>query len=169
MADHILERQNNDEPPPPVVSRPQAVRISPVSAYSSLPAQMMGCSSNVWSQRKVLESLSTLRIEITRVILLEAESCKRGASADVIPAMLTPDGAGEPANLILSQHVAIKKLKLDCDTDDVRVLAVSGGVAEWSRALNGSPNDGLALSASPTRRLCSTASLTRTLSKLSAS
>lgn len=48
--------------------------------------------------------------------------------------MLTPDGASEPPNLTLSQHVAVKKLRLDCDTDDTRVLAVSGGrrrVVTW--------------------------------------
>lgn len=71
--------------------------------------------------------MSTLRIEIARVIPLETEGRKRGASADVIPAVLTPDGASEPPKLAYGQNVAVKKLRLDCDTDDARVLAVSGG------------------------------------------
>ncbi|KAG8924536.1 hypothetical protein FRC01_011370 [Tulasnella sp. 417] len=74
--------------------------------------------------RKVLESLSTLRIESRRIIPLETEGCKRGASADVIPAVLTPDGASQPTNFAHVQHVAVKKLRLDYDTDDARVLAL---------------------------------------------
>ncbi|KAG8920911.1 hypothetical protein FRC01_000538, partial [Tulasnella sp. 417] len=74
--------------------------------------------------RKVLESLSALRIKSRRIIPLETEGCKRGASADVIPAVLTPDGASQPTNFAHVQHVAVKKLRLDCDTDDARVLAL---------------------------------------------
>ncbi|KIO32422.1 hypothetical protein M407DRAFT_18730 [Tulasnella calospora MUT 4182] len=103
MADHIIDQQKKDQPPPTVAARPQAVRIS---------------------SREVLESLSALRIEITRIIPLETEDWKRGASADVIPAVLTPDGASEPPNFAHAQHVAVKKLRLDCDTEDARVLAL---------------------------------------------
>lgn len=43
----------------------------------------------------------------------------------MIPAELVPAEPAEPSRSADVQHVAVKKLRLDGDTDDTRVLAVS--------------------------------------------
>ncbi|KAG9041427.1 hypothetical protein FS837_012274 [Tulasnella sp. UAMH 9824] len=75
------------------------------------------------SPRRVLASLSHLRIDRARIKPIEDQVPKAGGKADVQAAMLAsapfstlsePDGA---------EYVAIKKLRLDEDTDDDRALA----------------------------------------------
>ncbi|KAG8918618.1 hypothetical protein FRC01_001758 [Tulasnella sp. 417] len=100
MTDHISNEEQRDQPSPAEATKPQTARISP---------------------RKVLESLSTLRIDVTWIKPLETTSWGRGANADVIPAELAPVDAS--SHLPDAQHVAVKKLRLDNDTDDARVLA----------------------------------------------
>ncbi|KAG8924465.1 hypothetical protein FRC01_011468 [Tulasnella sp. 417] len=67
------------------------------------------------SARKVLESLSMLRISKTRIKPLEDETCGRGGNADVIAAELAPVQGSEPSLPDEIQHVAVKKLRLDVE------------------------------------------------------
>lgn len=62
---------------------------------------------------------------MARIKPLETDSLGRGGNADVIPAELAPAEPAEPSRSADVQHVAVKKLRLDGDTDDTRVLAVS--------------------------------------------
>ncbi|KIO32419.1 hypothetical protein M407DRAFT_18727 [Tulasnella calospora MUT 4182] len=104
MSDHVTIQEQGNQPAPEVdVVQTQSVKISP---------------------RNVLESLSTLRIEMTRIKPLETESWGRGGNADVIPAELLPADAPEHPSPVDTQHVAVKKMRLDDDTDDTRVLAL---------------------------------------------
>ncbi|KAG9040639.1 hypothetical protein FS837_000371 [Tulasnella sp. UAMH 9824] len=72
--------------------------------------------------RKVLKSLSNLRINRARIEPIETQAPKTGGKADVVGAILTPaqpSGSSEP------EYVAIKKLRFDTENDDDRALAVS--------------------------------------------
>ncbi|KAG9040640.1 hypothetical protein FS837_000372 [Tulasnella sp. UAMH 9824] len=73
--------------------------------------------------RNVLDSLSHLRIDGSRITPIESEAHKAGGKADVEPAVLTsaqPPGSGE---LQVPEYVAVKKLRFDSETDDDKALA----------------------------------------------
>lgn len=67
-----------------------------------------------------LESMSSYRIEKERINPFDTGTSKRGASADVELAMLLPSDLSLSEES--SQHVAVKKLKIDDDTNQERVL-----------------------------------------------
>ncbi|KAG9012944.1 hypothetical protein FRB90_006426, partial [Tulasnella sp. 427] len=76
------------------------------------------------SPRKVLESLSALKIPIDRIKSLVAEAWSRGGNADVIPAELEfASGPSSAVPLKEPQHVAVKKLRFADDSNDARALA----------------------------------------------
>lgn len=100
----------------------KVTRISPVSHCPFL-SKYWGL--NPGDQWKLLQSLSALRIDIIRLKPLESGGCGRGGNADVIPAELAPADFPQFTECTNIQHVAVKKLRLDDDTDDARVLAVS--------------------------------------------
>lgn len=55
---------------------------------------------------------------------LDNGTCGRGGNADVIPAELVMVEASESSSSDNVQHVAVKKLRPDSDTDHPRILAV---------------------------------------------
>lgn len=102
MVDRIPDWEQSTQTPLAAAAKPHAARISP------------------W---KILGSLSALRIEKTRIKPLEAARGGRGGNADVIPAELAPPEFSEPSSSADTQHVAVKKMRLDGDIDDAQVLA----------------------------------------------
>ncbi|KAG9023463.1 hypothetical protein FS837_005790, partial [Tulasnella sp. UAMH 9824] len=72
--------------------------------------------------RKLLESLSHLRIDRARIepIRTHAPKAGRGGNADVEAAILIP---AQPSSSSEPDYVAVKKLRFDKETDDDRVLA----------------------------------------------
>ncbi|KAG8912900.1 hypothetical protein FRC01_004840 [Tulasnella sp. 417] len=81
--------------------------------------------SPLLGQRQLLQSLSTFRIERTRIKPLEAdsESLGAGGNADVIRARLEP---AECSTLGPDEtpHVAVKKMRVDDDTGDIPALTM---------------------------------------------
>lgn len=76
-------------------------------------------------QRKVLGSLSHLRLDKTRIEAIGSQAPKAGGKADVEAAVLTsvpPSGSSEDQ---APEYVAVKKLRFDSETDDDQALAVS--------------------------------------------
>ncbi|KIO24250.1 hypothetical protein M407DRAFT_26364 [Tulasnella calospora MUT 4182] len=71
------------------------------------------------SPRKVLDSLSHLRIDRARIMPIEGHAPKAGGNADVEAAVLTPT----QWECDTVEWVAVKKLRFDEDTDDDRTLA----------------------------------------------
>ncbi|KAG9041583.1 hypothetical protein FS837_012047 [Tulasnella sp. UAMH 9824] len=70
--------------------------------------------------RKVLESLSHIRLDRARIEPIETQAPKAGGKADVVAAVLTsvqPSSSSEP------EYVAVKKLRFDTETDGDRALA----------------------------------------------
>lgn len=74
--------------------------------------------------------MSSYRIEKERINPFDTGTSKRGASADVELAMLLPSDLSLSEES--SQHVAVKKLKIDDDTNQERVLRVSVKAADLS-------------------------------------
>ncbi|KAG9047313.1 hypothetical protein FS837_002570 [Tulasnella sp. UAMH 9824] len=70
--------------------------------------------------RKVLESLSHLRIDRGRIRPLGSEAPKSGGNADVEAAILAPANSSEPHD---TEYVAVKKLRFETSTIDDRALA----------------------------------------------
>ncbi|KIO26319.1 hypothetical protein M407DRAFT_24405 [Tulasnella calospora MUT 4182] len=104
MSDHATtQKQENQLAPVTPGQSARAARISP---------------------RKVLESLSALRIEATRIQPLEIKDLGRGGNADVVPAKLVPAAVPEPSTSSDAEYVAVKKLNVDGDTNDIRGLAL---------------------------------------------
>ncbi|KAG9047669.1 hypothetical protein FS837_001745 [Tulasnella sp. UAMH 9824] len=77
------------------------------------------------SPRKVLGSLSHLRIDRARIKLIEDQVPKSGGKADVQAAMLASAPSSTLSEPDDAEYVAIKRLRLDENTDDDRTLAVS--------------------------------------------
>lgn len=102
MDDEITTEEQQNQPSTGASAEPEPTRIS---------------------LRKVLESISTLRLEKERIKPLESDSWGKGGNADVIQAELLPANAPEPSSSGDVQHIAVKKLKLDGDADDTRTLA----------------------------------------------
>ncbi|KIO19418.1 hypothetical protein M407DRAFT_223103, partial [Tulasnella calospora MUT 4182] len=74
------------------------------------------------SPRKVLGSLSHLRIDRARIKPLEGQAPKAGGKAEVEAALLAPAQSSSPSEPN-DEYVAVKKLRFDEDTDDDRALA----------------------------------------------
>ncbi|KAG9024214.1 hypothetical protein FS837_005445 [Tulasnella sp. UAMH 9824] len=73
--------------------------------------------------RKVLGSLSHLRIDRARVKPVDHQAPKAGGNADVEAAILASQPSSSSSEHEEMQYVAIKKLRLDERTDDDRALA----------------------------------------------
>ncbi|KIO33586.1 hypothetical protein M407DRAFT_17549 [Tulasnella calospora MUT 4182] len=73
--------------------------------------------------RKVLESLSNMRIEKSRIQPLVNSAAKAGGKADVLEAMLLPAQPPRSSGSGVVEHVAVKKLRFDEDTYDDSILA----------------------------------------------
>ncbi|KAG9045241.1 hypothetical protein FS837_006779 [Tulasnella sp. UAMH 9824] len=75
------------------------------------------------SPRKVLESLSHLRIDRARIQPIESQAPRTGGKADVEAAILTSARPSNPSEPEITEYVAVKKLRFDTETDDDRTLA----------------------------------------------
>ncbi|KIO33045.1 hypothetical protein M407DRAFT_18193 [Tulasnella calospora MUT 4182] len=73
--------------------------------------------------RKVLESLSHLRIDGARIKPIEGQSPKAGRTAEVEAAILASAQESDSSESNEKEYVAVKKLRFDGDTDDDRTLA----------------------------------------------
>ncbi|KIO33585.1 hypothetical protein M407DRAFT_17548 [Tulasnella calospora MUT 4182] len=73
--------------------------------------------------RKVLESLSDIRIEKSRIQPLADREPKAGGKADVQEAILLPEQPIYSSEPSVAEYVAVKKVRFDEETDDDRVLA----------------------------------------------
>ncbi|KIO20719.1 hypothetical protein M407DRAFT_29658 [Tulasnella calospora MUT 4182] len=76
------------------------------------------------SPRKVLKSLSHLRIDGARVKPIEGQSPKAGGKATVEGAILASAQAPGSSESDSEEYVAVKKLRFDDDTNDDRTLAL---------------------------------------------
>lgn len=77
------------------------------------------------NQRKVLVSLSRLRIDKAKIKPIEGQVPKAGGKADVEAAMLVSAPFSSFPESDDMEYVAVKKLRFDEDTDHDRALAVS--------------------------------------------
>ncbi|KIO15841.1 hypothetical protein M407DRAFT_34551 [Tulasnella calospora MUT 4182] len=73
--------------------------------------------------RKVLESLSHLRIDGARIKPIEGQTPKAGGKANVETAILASARASGSSESDEKEYVAAKKLRFDDGTDDDRTLA----------------------------------------------
>ncbi|KAG9041600.1 hypothetical protein FS837_012039 [Tulasnella sp. UAMH 9824] len=73
--------------------------------------------------KKVLESLSHLRIHTDRIEPIEGQAPKAGGQADVEAAILLSAHSSGSSERDKSDYVAVKKLRFEEDTDDDRALA----------------------------------------------
>ncbi|KIO33041.1 hypothetical protein M407DRAFT_18189, partial [Tulasnella calospora MUT 4182] len=73
--------------------------------------------------RKVLESLSHLRIDGARIKPIKGQSPKAGGTAEVEAAILAPAQKSDSSESDEEEYVAVKKLRFDDDIDDDRTLA----------------------------------------------
>ncbi|KAG9041601.1 hypothetical protein FS837_012040, partial [Tulasnella sp. UAMH 9824] len=75
------------------------------------------------SPRKVLRSLSHLRIDRARIKPIESQAPKAGGKADVEAALLASEQSPSYQESSELEYVAVKKLRFDAETDDHRALA----------------------------------------------
>ncbi|KAG8899161.1 hypothetical protein FRC01_010641, partial [Tulasnella sp. 417] len=75
------------------------------------------------SPRKVLGSLSHLRIDKARIKPIEDQDTKAGGKADVEAAILAPQQSSNSPTSDGAEYVAVKKLRFDAEADDDRALA----------------------------------------------
>ncbi|KAG9024683.1 hypothetical protein FS837_005240 [Tulasnella sp. UAMH 9824] len=71
---------------------------------------------------KALESVIDYRIDKRRIRPLDTGTSKRGASAEVEPAVLLPQDVAEPLSMEKPQYVAVKKLNIGANISEERVL-----------------------------------------------
>ncbi|KAG9041609.1 hypothetical protein FS837_012035 [Tulasnella sp. UAMH 9824] len=75
------------------------------------------------SPRKVLGSLSHLRIDRARIKPIEGQAPKAGGKADVEAAMLISEKSSSSSESDVTEYVAVKKLRFDATSSDDRALA----------------------------------------------
>ncbi|KAG8914610.1 hypothetical protein FRC00_012098 [Tulasnella sp. 408] len=73
-------------------------------------------------QAKGLEFMVDYRIDKRRIRPLDTGTSKRGASAEVEPAVLLPQDVAEPSSTEKPQHVAVKKLYIGGNVNEERLL-----------------------------------------------
>ncbi|KIO27190.1 hypothetical protein M407DRAFT_23607 [Tulasnella calospora MUT 4182] len=100
MTDHLVDEEQRHQLSSIACASTGNVRISP---------------------RQLLQSLSTFRIERTRIKPLEAKSCGAGRNADVVRARLEPAESSTSSHTE-TQDVAVKKMRVDDDIGDTPVL-----------------------------------------------
>ncbi|KAG9041599.1 hypothetical protein FS837_012038 [Tulasnella sp. UAMH 9824] len=85
--------------------------------------------------RKILESLSHLRVDRDRIKPIEGQTPKAGGNADVEAAILASAQSSSSPKPDREEYVAVKKLRFDKDTEGDRALAVIGFVEDVEKGV----------------------------------